>query len=79
MTQLFRTSQVFSNVADAAASCSQWCKMSEISEQQLLGLMEMGTAGSRFIKKTVEVYGKSKAVNKADKGSGKTPWQCDRF
>ena len=76
---LWDKSGLFKHVADAATSCSQWCKMSEFGEQQLLGLMEMGTAGSCVINKAVEVYGKFKAVNKADEGSGKTPWECDRL
>lgn len=47
--------------------------MSKFSERQLLELMEMGTAGSCVVKKALEVYGKFKAVNKADESSGKTP------
>lgn len=53
--------------------------MSEFGEQQLLGLMDMGTAGSCVTKKAVEVYGKFRAVSNADEGSGKTPWQCNRL
>lgn len=39
----------------------------------------MGTAGSRVIKKAVEVYGKFKTVNKDDEGSGRNPGERDRF